>query len=164
MNKRTSKDAYPLPLIDACQGLQSSASWTSSVRYWQVPVDLKDQEKAAFSPGPGMGLFQFTRMSFSLCGAPSTFQRLMDVVMQGLPFATTYIDDVLIHLANEELHKSHLRQAFPTLERGRTNPQRKRVPDWNVTGDIPGTYLLQNRNVTRQQQDGHDSKLAPTKG
>ena len=48
-------------------------------------------------------------------GAPSTFQRLMDVVMRGLPFVTTYIDDVLIHSASEELHKSHLEQAFQWL-------------------------------------------------
>ncbi|KAL5469538.1 hypothetical protein EMCRGX_G030807 [Ephydatia muelleri] len=34
--------------------------------YWQVPVDPKDQEKTAFSPGPGMGLFQFTRMPCGL--------------------------------------------------------------------------------------------------
>ena len=27
----------------------------------------KDQEKTAFSPEPGMGLFQFTRMPFGLC-------------------------------------------------------------------------------------------------
>ena len=62
-----------------------------------------------------MGLFQFTRMPFGLCGTPSTFQRLMDVVMRGLPFVTTYIDDVLIHSANEELHKSHLEQTFQRL-------------------------------------------------
>ena len=74
-----------------------------------------DQDKIAFLPGPGMGLFQFTRMPFGLCGAPSMFQRLMDVVMRGLPFVTTYIDYVLIHSANEELHKSHLEQAFQLL-------------------------------------------------
>ena len=82
---------------------------------WQVPVDPRDQDKTAFSPGPGMGLFQFTRMPFGLCGAPSTFQRLMDVVMRGLAFVTAYIDDVLIHSANKELHKSHLEQAFQLL-------------------------------------------------
>ena len=78
-------------------------------------MDPKDQEKTAFSPGPGMGLFQFTRMPFGLCGAPSTFQRLMDLVMRGLPFVTTYLDDVLIHSANEDLHKSHLQQTFQRL-------------------------------------------------
>ena len=95
----------------ACQGQLSSPQCGC----WQVPVDPKDQEKTAFSPGPGMGLFQFTRMPFGLCGAPSTFQRLMNVVMRGLPFVTTYIDDVLIHSANKELHKSHLEQAFQRL-------------------------------------------------
>eukprot|EP00731_Ephydatia_muelleri_P000713 Em0001g713a len=85
------------------------------VDYREIPVDPKDQEKTAFSPGPGMGLFQFTRMPFGLCGTPSTFQRLMDLVMRGLPFVTTYLDDVLIHSANEELHKSHLQQTFQRL-------------------------------------------------
>ena len=81
------KNAYPLPLIDKVQDCLSGATIFSKLDYqcgfWQVPVD---QEKTAFSPGPGLGLFQFTRMPFGLCGAPSTFQRLMDVVMQGLPF------------------------------------------------------------------------------
>ena len=119
VNKRTSKDAYPLPLIDEVQDRLSGATIFSKLDlqcgYWQVPVDPKDQEKTAFSPGPGMGLFQFTRMPFGLCGAPSTFQRLMDVVMRGLPFVTTYIDDVLIHSVSEEMHKSHLEQAFQRL-------------------------------------------------
>ena len=105
-NKRTRKDAGPLVRGNCLQQVGLP------VWYWQVPVDPNDQEKTAFSPGPGMRLFQFTRMPFGLCGAPSTFQRLMDVVMRGLPFVTTYIDDVLLHSANEELHKSHLEQAF----------------------------------------------------
>eukprot|EP00731_Ephydatia_muelleri_P008760 Em0004g1098a len=80
-----------------------------------IVASTSGREKAAFSPGPGWRLFQFTRMPFGLCGAPSTFQRLMDVVMRGLPFVTTYIDDVLIHSVHEELHKSHLEQAFQCL-------------------------------------------------
>ena len=119
VNKRTRKDAYPLPLIDKVQDRLSGATVFSKLdiqcRYWQVPVDPKDQEKTAFSLGPGIGLFQFTRMPFGLCEAPSIFQRLMDVVMRGLPFVTTYLDDVLIHSANEELHKRHQEQAFQRL-------------------------------------------------
>ena len=66
VNKRTSKDAYPLPLIDEVQDRLSGAMVFSKLDhqcgYWQVPVHPKDQEKTAFSPGLGMGLFQFTRM------------------------------------------------------------------------------------------------------
>ena len=55
-----------------------------------------DQVKTAFCPGPGMGLYQFCCMPFGLTSAPASFQRLMDSVLRGLPFATTYTDDVLV--------------------------------------------------------------------
>ena len=59
-----------------------------------------------------MGLYQFCQMPFGLTGAPSSFQRLMDSVFHGLPFVTTYIDDVLIHSSSEKQHKEHLKQFF----------------------------------------------------
>ena len=114
LNKRTHKDAYPLPLVDEVQDRLSGSVIFSKLDlqsgYWQVPVDHVDQEKTAFCPGPGMGLFQFTRMPFGLSGAPSLFQRLMNIIMRGLPFVSTYIDDVLIHSESEELHKGHLQE------------------------------------------------------
>ena len=119
LNKRTHKDAYPLPLVDEVQDRLSGSVIFSKLDlqsgYWQVPVDCVDQEKTAFCPGPGMGLFQFTRMPFGLSGAPSSFQRLMNIIMRGLPFVSTYIDDVLIHSESEELHKVHLREALKRL-------------------------------------------------
>ncbi|KRX30283.1 Transposon Ty3-G Gag-Pol polyprotein, partial [Trichinella murrelli] len=57
LNKKTRKDAYPLPLPDDI--FHKSG-------FWQIPVNMNDKEKTAFSPGPGMGLFQFTRMPFGL--------------------------------------------------------------------------------------------------
>ena len=110
LNKRTHKDAYPLPLIDEVQDRLSGDTVFTKLDlhsgYWQVPVNKEDQEKTAFSPGPGMGLFQFKRMPFGLCGASSIFQRLMNIVMRGLPFVTTYQDGVLIHSPSEDTHKS----------------------------------------------------------
>eukprot|EP00731_Ephydatia_muelleri_P006920 Em0003g1168a len=91
----TAPGPAPLPEPEALQAIRKGrerergerrGNWLQQVGlpvwYWQVPVDPKDQEKTAFSPGPGMRLFQFTRMPFGLCGAPSTFQRLMDVDTQ----------------------------------------------------------------------------------
>eukprot|EP00731_Ephydatia_muelleri_P039299 Em1355g1a len=53
LNKRTHKDAYPLPLIDEVQDrLSGDTVLDLHSGYWQVPVNQEDQEKTAFSPGP----------------------------------------------------------------------------------------------------------------
>ena len=62
--------------------------------YWQLPVKEEDCIKTAFCPGPGIGLYEFCRIPFGVTGGPSSFQRLMDKVLHGLPFATSYIDHV----------------------------------------------------------------------
>ena len=83
--------------------------------YWQIPVNSEDRPKTAFCPGPGMGLFEFCRMPFGLTGAPSSFQRLMNQIFRGLPYVTTYIDDILIHSASLPEHLLHLKEVFDRL-------------------------------------------------
>ena len=118
LNKKTTKDAYP-PLPDEVQDRLSGSKIFSTLDlqsgYWQLPVNPEDQAKTAFCPGPGMGLFQFKRMPFGLTGAPSSFQRLMDRVLRGLPFVTTYLDDILIHSPDEITHCEHLHTVFQRL-------------------------------------------------
>ena len=106
------KDAYPLLLPDKVQDRLSESKVFSELDlhsgYWQLPVKEEDCIKTAFCPGPGMGLYEFCRMPFGVTGGPSSFQRLMDKVLHGLPFATSYIDDVLVHSPNMKCHLQHL--------------------------------------------------------
>ena len=119
LNKKTSRDAYSLPLPDAVQDrLAGSTIFTTldlRCGYWQVPVWPGDQEKTAFCPGPGMGLYEFCCMPFGLSGAPGSFQRLMDKIFQGLSFVVIYLDDILIHSVDASQHADHLRQVFHRL-------------------------------------------------
>ena len=119
LNKRTTKDAYPLPLPDEVQDRLSGSTVFSTLDlqsgYWQLPVSPTDQEKTAFCPGSGMGLFEFRRMPFGLSGAPSSFQRLMDKILRGLPFVTIYLDDILVHSIDKATHCHHLREVFKRL-------------------------------------------------
>ena len=62
-----------------------------------------------------MGLYEFCRMPFGLSGAPSSFQRLMDKTLQGLPFVTIYLDDILVHSPSKTAHKEHLNIVFKRL-------------------------------------------------
>ena len=119
LNKKTVSDAYPIPLVDEVQDQLSGSTIFSTLDlrcgYWQMPVHESDQQKTAFCPGPGLGLFEFKRMPFGLSNAPSSFQRMMNKLFRDLPFVTTYIDDILVHSSEERTHRQHLQEVFDRL-------------------------------------------------
>ena len=119
LNKRTVKDAYPLPRPDEVQDCLMGCTVFSTLDlrsgYWQLPVHSKDQPKTAFCPGPGFGLFQFRRMPFGLSRAPSSFQRLINSICGDLSSVTTYLDDLLVHSANLQEHIQHLDTLFQRM-------------------------------------------------
>jgi hypothetical protein len=61
------------------------------------------------------GLFEFLRMPFGLRNAGSSFQRMMDRVLAGLPFAYCYLDDLRIASPDLEAHRRHLRLVLERL-------------------------------------------------
>ena len=62
------------------------------------------------------GLFQFHVMPFGLQGAPATFQRMMDVILDDVgEFAAVYLDDVVIHSTSWDDHVRHLREILGRL-------------------------------------------------
>ena len=127
LNSVTRKDAYSLPRIDdTLENLAGSRFFSTldlASGYWQVEMDAEDRPKTAFcTPN---GLFEFKAMPFGLCNAPATFQRLMDLVLAGLPWASclVYLDDIVVlgrdfkdHLSNLELVFQCLRKAHLKLQ------------------------------------------------
>ena len=96
LNKGTVLDQYPIPRIDDLIDLLSKANYLTKIDlnkgFLQIPVKREDQSKTAFQTP--YGKFEFLRMPFGLVNAPSTFQRSMNLVLQGLEDETScYIDD-----------------------------------------------------------------------
>ena len=83
LNAKTQVDAYPMPQIDDILDQVGQARYITTLDlakdYWQVPEE--GLPKTAFITP--RGLYQFKRMPFGLCGAPATFQRMMDQSLGG---------------------------------------------------------------------------------
>lgn len=73
----------------------------------------QDKEKTAFVTGLG-GVWQFKVMPFGLCNAPATFERMMEIVLQGLTgkICLVYIDDVIVFGKTFEEESNNLRIVF----------------------------------------------------
>src|SRR2546422_2096795 len=121
VNFLSKPDRYPLPRIDDIFDALSGARFFSSCDmmsgYWQIPLDDDSMEKTAFPSNNG--LFEFAVLPFGLNTAPSSFQRLMDRVFQGLLWTEclVYLDDILIFSKNWEEHISRLENVFRRLEK-----------------------------------------------
>lgn len=112
LNSKTRKDAFPLPRIEESLDALSGAQWFSTIDlasgYHQVPVTEKDRMKTAFCTP--FGLFEFQRMPFGLCNAPSTFQRLMERMFgdQNCHSLLLYLDDVIVFSPTVDEHLNRL--------------------------------------------------------
>lgn len=98
VNGVTKPDAYPLLRMEDCVDQVGSALFVSNFDVlkgdWQVP--LSDESRDLLSPFTPFGLFSYSVMSFGLRNAPATFQRLMNMVVDGLDGCAVYLDDVVI--------------------------------------------------------------------
>ena len=120
LNAVTQKDVYPLPRIEDVLGRLSGAKYFTSLDlqmgFLQVPLAKEHREKSAFITPDG--LFEFKRLPFGLCGAPPTFQRLMDRVLDGLKWTQclVYMDDILVFGGDFNQHNERLHRVLNAIE------------------------------------------------
>ena len=117
LNRRTKKDAFPLPQMQETMESMVGA-WLFSTMdlksgFWQVKMAKESQQYTAFTVG-SMGVYEFLRMLYGLCNAPATFQRLMQNCLGelNLTYALIYLDDIIVYSCTEEDHLHHLRVVF----------------------------------------------------
>lgn len=121
LNSKTRKDAFPLPRIEESLDALTGACWFSTLDlasgYNQVPVAESDRAKTAFCTP--FGLFEWNRMPFGLCNAPSTFQRLMQRIFgdQQCQSLLLYLDDIVVFSSTIEEHLDRLKAVLGRLQK-----------------------------------------------
>ncbi|CAM8913030.1 unnamed protein product [Rhodiola kirilowii] len=101
LNAVTRKDHFPLPFIDQMLDRLAGKPYFCFLDgfsgYNQIPIAPEDQEKTTFTCP--FCTFAFRRMSFGLCNAPGTFQRVVTSIFSDMigTFIEVFMDDFTIY-------------------------------------------------------------------
>nr|GEZ20213.1 reverse transcriptase domain-containing protein [Tanacetum cinerariifolium] len=102
LNEATRKYHFPLPFMDQMLERLAENKYYCFLDgfsgYFQIPIDLKDQEKTMFTCP--YGTFAYKRMPFGLYNAPRNFQRCMMAIFHDMIEQTmkVFMDDFLVFI------------------------------------------------------------------
>ncbi|SGZ27897.1 BQ5605_C026g10216 [Microbotryum silenes-dioicae] len=119
LNKITSKNCYPLPLIpealDRICGAKIYTKLDLRSGYNLVRIKEGDEWKTAFQTR--YGHFECLVMPFGLTNAPAAFQHLMNSIFRDLLDVSVlvYLDDILIFSGDECQHTRHVQEVLQRL-------------------------------------------------
>ena len=101
LNAVIRKDHFLLPFIDQVLERVSGNPFYCYLdgysRYFQIEIDVEDQEKTTFTCP--FGTYAYRRMSFDLCNAPATFQRCMLSIFSDMVehIMEVFMDDITMY-------------------------------------------------------------------
>nr|GEU39140.1 reverse transcriptase domain-containing protein [Tanacetum cinerariifolium] len=143
LNESTRKDHFPLPFMDQMlerlAGNQYCCFLDGFSRYFQIPIDPKDQEKTTFTCP--YGTFAYRHMPFELCNAPGTCQSFLGHA----GFYRRFIQDFskiarpmtrLLEKDTPFIFSKECVEAFQTLKRKLTEAPILIAPDWDMPFEL----------------------------
>ena len=119
-------DQYSLPkpedIFATLAGGKTFSKIDLSQAYQQLTLDELSQ--ALLTMTTHQGLYRCTRLPFGVASAPAIFQRVMDLMLQGIPNVVCYIDDILVMGPTDEAHLDNLETVLSRLQNHRVKAKR----------------------------------------
>ena len=119
LNKRTLRDAHPLPHQADCLAALGGNSLFSTMdltsEFYNMPLHEDDRKYSAFTTP--MGLYEYNRLPQGLCNSPGSFMRMMTSIFgdQNYLSLLCYLDDILVFAPDESTALDRLQMVFSRL-------------------------------------------------
>lgn len=119
LNRRTLKDAHPLPHQADCLAALGGNAFFSTMDltsgFYNMPLHEDDRKYSAFTTP--MGLYEYNRLPQGLCNSPASFMRMMTSIFGDQNFLSLlcYLDDLLVFAPSEEVALERLEMVFSRL-------------------------------------------------
>ena len=148
LNKYSQRSQAAVPALSTITVGWNGCKYFSSLDikdgFLQIPINPAHRKYTAFAV-IGLGFYQFRRMPLGLCGAPSTFQNLLDRLLAGIKTkAAAYIDDIILGAQTVEEMTTNLREVFTRIRTSklRFNPVKCELFQTRIK--YLGVYLSEN--------------------
>ena len=102
--------------IDCSGSAQFFSTLDLQAGYWQLMFEETSRPKTAFITK--YGLYEYTKLLFGLCNAPSTFQRCVQLILWELQWSELliYLEDIIIFSKAIKEHLVRLDEVLGRLE------------------------------------------------
>jgi hypothetical protein len=98
LNKQIVCKPYPIPQIKDMllnlEGFQYATSLDLNMGYYHI--ELSPNSKKLCTLIMPFGKYKMQKLPMGLCNSPNIFQEKVSILMEGLKFVHTYIDDLLM--------------------------------------------------------------------
>ena len=119
INRKSKSYQYPIPmpeeLFDSVGFSRVFSTLDLRSGYDELPLLVDDRVKTMFrgvDQDDNDQFYHWKFLPFGLKNALAEFQRVIDRVLVGLPFARCYIDNVIIFSSRPQEHMKHLQIVF----------------------------------------------------
>ena len=121
VNRITRFDCEAMPDIDAIFSKVSKDKYFTKLDfckgYWQIPMSEDAKQLTAFSTP--FGHYQYIKMPFGLVNAGATYAKMMRKLLKDLTNVDNFVDDVLEHTENWDIHMMIMRELFQRIKDAR---------------------------------------------
>ena len=118
LNAQIIPDVFPLPLLRDFTSKINGCTIFSVIdirsAFFNIPIWPPHRYKTT-TLSPWGGAFVYNRLAFGLCSGPSSWQRLLEHVLRGIPNLFIYLDDCLIFSKDKQEHDKTVREVLRRL-------------------------------------------------